>query len=116
MEEEDAEAWRRIGWGDLGELEEACRCAICGDFFDTPVTMAECGHTFCSLCVRRNIEYQQRSNSALVDTASCPQVRRCAGGKGVELALLLLSIAHSVLDIAVPRTGDDAIDKIATES
>ena len=74
-EEEDPEQWTRAGWKELETLEEACRCAICGEFFDTPVSVANCGHTFCSLCIRRNIEYQLRSNRALDNNATCPQVR-----------------------------------------
>ena len=75
--EECPEQWAEAGagWKELETMEQACRCAICGDFFDTPVSVAECGHTFCSLCLRRNLEYQQRSSRALDNSATCPQVR-----------------------------------------
>lgn len=33
---------------DLRQLDASFRCAICGDFFDAPVSLA-CGHCFCSL-------------------------------------------------------------------
>lgn len=32
----------------LRELDEALRCAICGDLFEAPLTVT-CGHCFCSL-------------------------------------------------------------------
>ncbi|KAF8321677.1 hypothetical protein DL93DRAFT_2072487 [Clavulina sp. PMI_390] len=33
-------------------LERALRCAVCKDFFDSPVLLPACGHSFCSMCIR----------------------------------------------------------------
>ncbi|CAG8582219.1 27606_t:CDS:2, partial [Racocetra persica] len=34
------------------------RCSICKDFFNTPM-IADCGHVYCSLCIRRCLNIEQ---------------------------------------------------------
>ena len=75
-DDEGPEQWSTGGWKELETLEEALHCPICGELFDTPVSVSECGHVFCSVCLRRHLEYQQRSNRALDNSATCPQVRQ----------------------------------------
>ncbi|KAJ2162283.1 E3 ubiquitin-protein ligase rad18 [Coemansia sp. RSA 552] len=40
-------------YGRLRELDQLLRCPICKEFFSTAMVAIDCGHTFCSLCVRR---------------------------------------------------------------
>ncbi|KAI8325840.1 hypothetical protein GQ54DRAFT_295193 [Martensiomyces pterosporus] len=49
----------------LRELDHLLRCPICKEYFDTAMVTAHCGHTFCSLCVRR----------CLTQETKCPSCR-----------------------------------------
>ncbi|XP_015283666.1 PREDICTED: tripartite motif-containing protein 7-like [Gekko japonicus] len=55
--------------GPLKELCEEASCSICLDFFNDPVTIAECGHNFCRACLTRS---WGESGAA---EPSCPQCR-----------------------------------------
>lgn len=48
----DPSDWLRTPLSQLGPVEQALRCRVCKDFFDTPM-ITSCSHTFCSLCIRR---------------------------------------------------------------
>ena len=48
----DPSDWLLTPFSLLGPVEQALRCQVCKDFFDTPMTTS-CSHTFCSLCIRR---------------------------------------------------------------
>ncbi|TBU21393.1 hypothetical protein BD311DRAFT_734474 [Dichomitus squalens] len=51
----------------LRAFDDALRCSICRDFYDAPVSL-NCGHTFCSACIR----------SALPEQPQCPICRKPA--------------------------------------
>lgn len=34
---------------EMQALERALRCGVCKDFFDSPVLVPQCGHSFCSM-------------------------------------------------------------------
>jgi len=34
---------------EMQALERALRCGVCKDFFDNPVLVPQCGHSFCSM-------------------------------------------------------------------
>ena len=48
----DTSDWLQTSLHQLGPVEQALRCQVCKDFFDTPM-ITSCSHTFCSLCIRR---------------------------------------------------------------
>ena len=48
----DPSDWLHTPLSQLGPVEQALRCQVCKDFFDTPM-ITSCSHTFCSLCIRR---------------------------------------------------------------
>lgn len=48
----DPSDWLQTSLSQLGPVEQALRCQVCKDFFDTPM-ITSCSHTFCSLCIRR---------------------------------------------------------------
>ena len=48
----DSSDWLQTSLSQLGPVEQALRCQVCKDFFDTPM-ITSCSHTFCSLCIRR---------------------------------------------------------------
>ncbi|KAJ1732509.1 E3 ubiquitin-protein ligase rad18 [Coemansia biformis] len=49
----------------LRDLDQLLRCPICKEYFTTAMAAASCGHTFCSLCVRR----------CLTQETKCPSCR-----------------------------------------
>ena len=48
----DPSDWLQTTLPQIGPVEQALRCQVCKDFFDTPM-ITSCSHTFCSLCIRR---------------------------------------------------------------
>ena len=52
FEVSDPSDWLQTPLSPLGTVEQALRCQVCKDFFDTPM-ITSCSHTFCSLCIRR---------------------------------------------------------------
>ncbi|XP_077187270.1 E3 ubiquitin-protein ligase TRIM7-like [Paroedura picta] len=57
--------------GPVEELCEEASCSVCLDFFRDPVTIPECGHSFCRACLDRS----WRESGA---PPSCPQCRGSA--------------------------------------
>ncbi|KAF9505806.1 hypothetical protein BS47DRAFT_1334157, partial [Hydnum rufescens UP504] len=37
---------------ELQAVDTVIRCPMCKEFFEGPVLLSQCGHTFCSLCIR----------------------------------------------------------------
>lgn len=56
------------------ELRKAITCSICLDYFDVPVTLAPCGHTYCSACISTHMRSAGGANSipAAAGESSCP--------------------------------------------
>ena len=48
---------------ELKELSEYFRCRVCYNFCSAPVVSTPCAHNFCSVCVRRYLQYK----------AQCPE-------------------------------------------
>lgn len=48
----DPSDWQRTPLASLEHVEQALRCHVCKDFFESPM-ITSCSHTFCSLCIRR---------------------------------------------------------------
>ncbi|KAL5349257.1 E3 ubiquitin-protein ligase rad18 [Pseudogymnoascus australis] len=48
----DPTDWKGTALHGLAAVESPMRCQICKEFMTTPM-MTSCGHTFCSLCIRR---------------------------------------------------------------
>ena len=59
--------WPKVVPG-LSELDQALRCEICDEFYTGPVQI-DCGHCFCSLCVRRFLASKN-------EKAECPKCRQ----------------------------------------
>lgn len=70
---------------DLASMDASLRCPICGDVFRAPMMLASCGHTFCSLCIRRAL---------MTGRGECPSCRMGGG-----------SSARRVTDADLRRNG-----------
>jgi hypothetical protein len=46
----------------MREMENGMRCDVCGEFMNTPMTVVACQHTYCSMCIRRQITDNKRSD------------------------------------------------------
>nr|XP_056723658.1 E3 ubiquitin-protein ligase TRIM7-like [Euleptes europaea] len=55
--------------GPLKELCEEASCSVCLEFFSDPVTIAECGHSFCRACLI------QSWGASGAEASCCPQCR-----------------------------------------
>lgn len=74
--------WHDTEVSDLAELDNALRCDICKEFVTAPV-ITGCGHTFCSLCIRRVLVTKRQCPTCRKETSES-QLRRNAS---VELCL-----------------------------
>lgn len=48
----DSTDWIGTPLAGLVEVEQAFRCHVCKDFYNSPM-ITSCNHTFCSICIRR---------------------------------------------------------------
>jgi E3 ubiquitin-protein ligase RAD18 len=48
----DSTDWLGTPLSGLMAVEQALRCHVCKDFYNSPM-LTSCSHTFCSLCIRR---------------------------------------------------------------
>ena len=48
----DSTDWLGTPLAGLVPVEQALRCHVCKDFYNSPM-ITSCSHTFCSLCIRR---------------------------------------------------------------
>ncbi|KAK8161011.1 hypothetical protein BKA80DRAFT_190084, partial [Phyllosticta citrichinensis] len=60
----DSTDWLSTALPSFAQLENALRCQVCKDLFNTPM-ITSCSHTFCSLCIRR----------CFADDGKCPTCR-----------------------------------------
>ncbi|AGO10039.1 AaceriAAR049Cp [[Ashbya] aceris (nom. inval.)] len=51
---------------ELADLDSLLRCHICKDMLQTPV-LTQCGHTFCSLCIREYLNRESRCPLCLAE-------------------------------------------------
>lgn len=56
----------------LHDMESTLRCPICHDFFNVPVSIIKCHHSFCSLCIQKHVKEQKMGMNRC---ASCPVCR-----------------------------------------
>ncbi|KAF3938077.1 hypothetical protein ABW19_dt0204493 [Dactylella cylindrospora] len=55
----DPTDWLKTSVPGLQALETALRCQVCKEFFTAPM-VTSCGHTFCSLCIRKCLSTSQK--------------------------------------------------------
>ncbi|XP_077187111.1 E3 ubiquitin-protein ligase TRIM7-like isoform X2 [Paroedura picta] len=73
--------------GALRELCEELTCSICLDFFREPVTVPECGHSFCRACLAQAWEEPGAQ-------PSCPQCRKRAQKRKLHPNLQLANVVE----------------------
>jgi hypothetical protein len=88
---------------DKQKLVSYLKCYLCKGIFRCPMTINECMHTFCKVCIYRHFY----SN---VNVDSCPSCNTKLGGKPLDTLIFDNSIA-SLVDIIFPEF--DLIDKEA---
>ena len=80
----DPSDWLETPLSYLAPVEQALRCQVCKDFFDTPM-ITSCSHTFCSLCIRR----------CLTNDGRCPVCR----ANDQEMKLRSNAIIQELVDV-----------------
>ncbi len=54
------------------QLEEDMHCPICTDFYDNPHLLLTCGHSFCSICIRKHFDAKLNPTNSGI----CPTCRK----------------------------------------
>lgn len=92
----DSTDWLPTPLPKLSAVDSALRCQVCKEFFRTPM-ITSCSHTFCSICIRRCLNNDQR----------CPACRerdqelKLRPNKAMEeLVDAFISARRQVLDFA----------------
>lgn len=70
----------------LSVLDDRCRCSVCKDYLQGPM-MTLCGHTFCSLCIRRALNADGR----------CPSCRSLEEESKLRKNLMIEEIVEAFL-------------------
>ena len=82
-------------------IDGALRCPICKDFFDSAISLPNCGHSFCSECIRRHMSYQR----------TCPHCKASVHGemrKNIqvdEIVAAFSSCRNRLLQLVVSGTA-----------
>ena len=59
---------------DFQDLDKTLRCVICTSLFDKAVTIKDCGHTYCSVCIRNH--WVTSRNGVHRQVKKCPTCRQ----------------------------------------
>lgn len=70
----------------LRDWESSARCPICRDFFNIPVSIIPCHHSFCSECIRNSFKAGLKS---LKRQAACPVCRVQVSATGADFKCLV---------------------------
>ena len=93
MENLDVDDWKKVENPVSKRLmcfEESLHCPICFEVAANPVVIKVCGHTFCSICVRRHFD----DNVNSISHNQCPQCKaKCSASDIVTNHQL----AHTIL-------------------
>eukprot|EP00953_Heterococcus_sp_UTEX-ZZ885_P011161 6459-Heterococcus_DN1.PRE.2 len=65
----------------LRDLERLFTCSICQGYLAAPQILSGCGHTFCSGCIRQNLETKP----------ACPECRKAGTASDLKPAARLAS-------------------------
>jgi hypothetical protein len=75
-EEPNIYQWPKSHLGSKLKLfEESLLCCICNEYYENPMTIQTCGHTFCSLCIRKHMDSNYSNCKAISNCGdtSCPK-------------------------------------------
>ncbi|GJJ12250.1 hypothetical protein Clacol_006491 [Clathrus columnatus] len=68
----------------LKKLDSTFRCTICKEFFEAPVLLTQCGHTFCSLCIRNQLPNKPECPLCKKATKETHLVRNVMFGEAID--------------------------------
>jgi E3 ubiquitin-protein ligase RAD18 len=109
MEEvSDPSDWKATEAPFLRAIEESLRCHICKEYFTAPM-ITSCCHTFCSLCIRRQLDLDSRCPSCRKEIQLSSLRKNAAIEETTELykesrnALLKVISARSKKEQTQPR-------------
>ncbi len=81
----------------LRRLEELLRCHICYELYSEPTMTANCGHNFCSLCVRKHlVVYKQQ----------CPQCLEPSHESELRPNRAVKEIQRLVVEELIPKLSE----------
>jgi hypothetical protein len=80
---------------NLQLFEDELRCEICCEFYNIPVSL-NCGHVFCSLCIRNHLDTAINTSSLC---RSCPSCKVSAESSQLKAVRVVSSLVSSWLNI-----------------
>ncbi|KAK6332424.1 E3 ubiquitin-protein ligase rad18 [Orbilia brochopaga] len=92
----DPTDWLKTSIPALQGLETSLRCSVCKEYFNAPM-ITSCGHTFCSLCIRKYLSSVQK----------CPTCRGSDEESKLRKNTLIEELLHSFVAIR-----DDMLQKL----
>lgn len=81
----------------IRQMEESMLCPICGRFIEAAVTIRQCGHVFCSECIRRHRAHDEDQ--------VCPA---CRGGHRTGIDIVATPSINRMIDswLSTRQVGD----------
>ena len=108
MDESDITDWPSCKLGKkFSNLERNFRCLICRDMYENP-QMLNCGHSYCSLCIRQHLDHALNSNNS----NRCPDVSHTI----VLISSHSLPPNKTVLSVSVEVQGEKRSLPLETKS
>ncbi|XP_035675508.1 E3 ubiquitin-protein ligase RAD18-like, partial [Branchiostoma floridae] len=62
----------------LKTIDDLLRCPICYEYFDITMIIPQCSHNYCSLCIRRYLNYKTQCPTCGVSVSE-PELRNNRG-------------------------------------
>ncbi|KAF3923955.1 hypothetical protein ABW21_db0200293 [Orbilia brochopaga] len=84
----DPTDWLKTSVPGLQALETSLRCSVCKEYFNAPM-ITSCGHTFCSLCIRKYLSSVQK----------CPTCRQTDEESKLRKNTLIEELLHTFTSI-----------------
>ncbi|XP_015284011.1 PREDICTED: pre-mRNA-splicing factor ATP-dependent RNA helicase DHX15-like [Gekko japonicus] len=93
--------------GHLQELCEALTCPICLDFFRDPVSIPECGHSFCRACLASG----WGESSGASEPSRCPQCRETVRQRNLVPNRQLANVVGRLKKISLRSGNGEAAEE-----
>ncbi|EWC45340.1 hypothetical protein DRE_00739 [Drechslerella stenobrocha 248] len=103
----DPTDWLKTSIPNLQALDTSLGCGVCKEYFTAPM-LTSCGHTFCSLCIRRHLSSVQK----------CPTCRQPDEENKLrkntiieELISAFLNVRKEMLERLAPKIEDESTSR-----
>ncbi|KAF3926260.1 hypothetical protein ABW20_dc0105183 [Dactylellina cionopaga] len=99
----DPTDWLKTSVSGIQALETGLRCQVCKEFYNAPM-VTSCGHTFCSLCIRKCLSSSQKCPTCMT-TDEESRLRKNTAVQ--ELISSFLAVRLQMLDMLAIREVEE---------